>query len=291
MSLPVQVGTPAITINRDDRFLVSQPDGRIDATADEGFFVRDTRMASGYELTLNGVRPTLLNAAPIRFFSARHQFSNPPLLDGDGAIARQTIVLRLDRTMAGGLHEDYDVVNHGPRAVTLTLEIRIDSDFADLFDVKDRRLIRRGRVNSRWYRTAGELRTGYVNGPFRRQLVIRAENSGTSPSFANGRLTFVFELQPKEAWHTCLKWLPIVDDRRRPTTLGCSAVTESRAGIAPPRLPRVGLVTDNHTVRSAWEQAVRDMDSLRLEDRPWDGACSWPRRACPGSRPCSGVTR
>ena len=266
MSLPVQVGVPAITINRDDRFLVCGPDGRIRPDEDEGFFVRDTRMASGYDVFLNGVRPVLLNASPIRFFSARHQFSNPQLLDGDGPIRRQTISFRLDRTMAGGLHEDYDLVNHGQRAVALTLEIRIDSDFADLFDVKDRRLIRRGRVNSRWYRTAGELRTGYVNGAFRRQLLIRAERAGSPASFANGRLTFVFVLQPKETWHTCLKWLPIADEQRRPTTLACNAVTENRAGIAPPRLPRVGLRTENHTVRAAWEQAVRDMDSLRLED-------------------------
>jgi glycogen debranching enzyme len=54
--------------------------------------------------------------------------------------------------------------------------------------------------------------------------------------------------------------------RRRPATLGCNAITESRAGFHPPRLPRVGIHTPNRTVEAAWRQAVFDMEALRLED-------------------------
>ena len=81
MTSPVQVGPATITINRDDRFLVCQPDGSILGSADDGFFTRDTRFLSGYRLRLNGQSPVLLNAAPIRFFSARFEFTNPALLD------------------------------------------------------------------------------------------------------------------------------------------------------------------------------------------------------------------
>ena len=41
--LPIQVGPANVTINRNDRFLVCQPDGRIESTRPEGFFARDTR--------------------------------------------------------------------------------------------------------------------------------------------------------------------------------------------------------------------------------------------------------
>ena len=64
MTLPIQVGPSTITMNRDDRFVVCQPDGRIERLAEEGFFARDTRFVSGYEVFLNGQRPTLLNASP-----------------------------------------------------------------------------------------------------------------------------------------------------------------------------------------------------------------------------------
>ena len=97
MTFPVQIGPSTITINRDDRVLVCQPDGRVLGDAD-GFFTRDTRFISGYEMRMNGVRPLLLSSSPIQFFSARFEFTNDALVDTDGAIPRQSLALRLDRT-------------------------------------------------------------------------------------------------------------------------------------------------------------------------------------------------
>ena len=70
MTFPVQVGAPSITINRDDRFLVCQPDARILGAADDGFFSRDTRFISGYELRVNGRRR--LAAVPPGSVSGSH---------------------------------------------------------------------------------------------------------------------------------------------------------------------------------------------------------------------------
>lgn len=109
MTLPIQVGPSTITMNRD-------------------------------ELFLNGQRPLLLNASPVQFYSSRFEYTNPELLDRDGIVPRQSLALRLDRTVSGGVHEDYDIVNYGPRPVRLTIEIEIESDFADIFDVKAGRL-------------------------------------------------------------------------------------------------------------------------------------------------------
>jgi hypothetical protein len=80
--------------------------------------------------------------------------------------------------VSGGVHEDYDIINYGRRTVRLTVEIEIESDFADIFDVKAGKLVRRGEINARWFRSARELRTTYVNRDFVRELVIRAERSG-----------------------------------------------------------------------------------------------------------------
>ena len=90
MTFPVQVGPSTITINRDDRVLVSQPDARILGEAD-GFFTRDTRFISGYDLWINGRRPILLASAPIQFFSSRFEFTNEASVDADGVIERQSL--------------------------------------------------------------------------------------------------------------------------------------------------------------------------------------------------------
>ena len=86
MTLAVPVGPPTVTINRDDRVVVCQPDGRIEAAEQEGFFARDSRFISGYEFLVNGRRPVLLNSSAIEFFSSRFEFTNPDLIDEDGVI-------------------------------------------------------------------------------------------------------------------------------------------------------------------------------------------------------------
>ena len=69
---------------------------------------------------------------------------NPALTDGAGTIPANTLALRVDRTIAGGVHEDIDLTNHHQRPVTVLVTVRIWSDFADLFDVKLHTLVPRG---------------------------------------------------------------------------------------------------------------------------------------------------
>src|SRR5436190_4481712 len=281
MTLSIQVGPSTITINRDDRFVVSQPDGRIERQAEEGFFARDTRFVSGYDVFLNGQRPLLLNASPVDFYSARLQYTNPELLDRAGVVPRQTLALRIDRTVSGGVHEDYDIVNYGRRTVRLTIEIEIESDFADIFDVKAGQLVRRGEINARWFRSARELRTTYRNGDFVRELLLAADRSDSTPQFANGRFVFVASVAPKGVWHTCLRWLPLTYSKRRPSTLACNAVTGPRPDQTLPRLRRVHLETPNHAVARAWDQAQRDLDSLQLEDPAFERGVFIPAAGIP----------
>lgn len=281
MTLPIQVGPSTITMNRDDRFVVCQPDGRIERQAEEGFFARDTRFISGYDLWLNGERPILLNSSPVQFYSSRFEYTNPDLLDRDGAVPRHSLSLRLDRTVSGGVHEDYDLVNYGTRTVRLTIEIEIESDFADIFDVKEGRLVRRGELNAQWYRSARELRTVYVHRDFVRELVIGADRSDSTPQFANGRFVFIAQVAPKGVWHTCLRWLPLTHSKRRPSTLPCYSVAGPRPDQSLPRLRRVHLETPNHAVKRAWDQAQLDMDSLQLEDPAFEKGVFIPAAGVP----------
>lgn len=284
MTFPIQVGPSTITINRDDRVLVCQPDATIAGRADDGFFARDTRFVSGYGLLLNGRRPILLNSSPIRFFSSRYEFSNERLFDSIGPIEPQTLSIRLDRTIAGGVHEDIDVVNYTRRPVRLVIELELQSDFADIFDVRAGTVARRGVVNTRWFPTRRELRTSYENGEFRRDLIVAVERSDSPPQYANGRLLFVAWIAPKGVWHVCTSWLPITSVRpgaRRPEVLPCDAVDIPITQAGGDQLPAVGVRTANDTVRRAWEQAVRDLESLRLEDPTFERGVVVPAAGVP----------
>src|SRR3989441_261148 len=141
-----------------------------------------------------------------------------------------------------------------------------ESDFADIFDVRRRRLVRRGDLQSSWHEKAGELRTSYVNGSFKRDLVIMVERSGSHAEFANGRMQFVITLAPKETWHTCVEWLPVIDGHRA-RILPCSAVHRPRLPeMATGVLPPVDVEASHPTLPIIWRQAVADMEALRMAD-------------------------
>ena len=271
--MPVTHGAPTITINHDHQLLVCDANATMVATAGVGFFARDTRFVSGYSLTINGRVPLLLDASPFDHFSARWEFTSPELplagtLNGaehDVILEERAIGIRLDRTILEGIHEDYDLISYAAEPVRLILEVAIESDFADIFDVRRRRLVRRGDLQSSWHEKAAELRTTYANGTFKRDLVIMVERSGSHAEFANGRMQFVIALAPKESWHTCVEWLPVIDGHRA-RVLPCSAVHPRRPEMATGELPPVDIETSHPNLPSIWRQAVADMEALRMAD-------------------------
>ena len=270
--MPVVVGPSTITINHNNRFLIAQPDATMTPTDDVGFFAQDTRFVSGYRVTINGRAPLLLNASKIEHFSARHAFTTPELPLGTGTLGSsapslppRSIGFQLDRTVSEGIHEDYDLTSYAPEPVRLVLEIEIDSDFADIFDVRWKQLLRRGDAQTTWRPKAGELRTRYRNDTFRRDLLVRVDKADSPPQFANGHLVFAMTLQPKGTWHTCLHWAPVIA-RRVSRVLDCNALLPQQAGLDTKVLPPVGIEADHPTLPAIWRQAVADMEALRIKE-------------------------
>ena len=270
--MPVTAGPPTVTINHDHQFLVCEPDATMAPQGDVGFFARDTRFVSGYSITINGRAPLLLDASTVDHFSARHEFTTPQIPVGgtsfghsEAFLPERSVGFRLDRTILEGVHEDYELVNYAPAPVRLVLEVQLESDFADIFDVRTHQLIRRGDIQSSWRQKAGELRTRYRNDSFERVLVVRVSKAGSPPEYANGRMVFVLRLQPKATWHTCLEWLPVIDGHRA-RVLSCNALLSNDAELPRGILPPVVLETTHPTLPAIWRRAVDDMEALRMSD-------------------------
>lgn len=210
--MEVRVGPAAVTIHSDTEFAVSEVNGEMSSTSEQGYFVSDTRLVSGYRLKLGRQRPTLSNSSAVDNHSARFELTNPVLLGTDGVeIQAHCLHLRLDRTIGHGIHEDYDLTNFSRRPISLSLEVSIESDFADLFDVKGCRSLRRGSLRSTWDECASLLLTRYHNDGFERGISFRVDRADSEPEFANGGITFRLNVEPGQSWHTCLLWRPIID--------------------------------------------------------------------------------
>lgn len=204
--MEVQVGPAVVTIHADDRVVVCEPDSKMSATAAQGFFARDTRVVSGYRLKLGRDAPLLLDSCQVEHYSSRFEFTNPSLETTAGTVPAHSLHLRVDRTVGRGVHEDYDLTNYSGMEVGIELEVSFESDFADIFDVKAGRRMRRGSIQSVWDESEAALTTTYRNGEFRRSIRIRAARSGSPTEFANGGLTWRVSLPPGRSWHTCLLW-------------------------------------------------------------------------------------
>jgi glycogen debranching enzyme len=234
----------------------------------QGYFVADTRLASGYRLRIEGLPPTLLNSAAVRSHSARFEFTNPLLETAVGTIPPGTLHLRLDRAICHGMHEDYDLANVGRTAVEVVLEASVECDFADLFDVKAERLTRRGSVQSVWEERRRRLTTRYENGGFRRSLRLQVEKADSAPEFANGGFSFRVMLEPGASWHACLLWIPEVDGRVQAPLRACHSLLESKPVRERARrdwLERAArFSTSDPAVNTVVAQAVDDLAGLRM---------------------------
>ena len=268
--MEVSVGPPTITIHFDDEVAVCEPSAEMSSTKEHGYFTADTRLVSGYRLKICGEPPVLFNAAAVRHHSARFEFTNFAALDANGEqLKEHCLHLRLDRTIGSGIHEDYDLTSYARHPVVVELEVSIESDFADLFDVKSHRLIHRGSLSSTWERREGRLVTVYENGAFRRSIALQVDQADSPPAFANGGLTFRAELDPGARWHTCLHWTPIIEGRdTSPGRRSCHQLLEGATERDEARQRWMAVASQfsssDASVNRTIAQAVDDLAGMRM---------------------------
>ena len=267
--MEIRVGPASVTIHTDDQFLVCESDAEMSSTEEQGYFAADTRLVSGYRLKLGRKRPVLFNASAVEHHSARFEFTNTAILQCTGdPLAEHHLHLRLDRTIGQGVHEDYDLTSYAPEPVVVDLEVSIESDFADLFDVKDHQALLRGTLQGSWDETNGRLITDYRHDTFGRGLVVEAGHADSPMQYANGGLTFRIALEPRGHWHTCLLWRPVLDDGipGRPPEQCHNLISDTE----PHRIHHqwvsqsTRFSTSDPVVTQTLRQAVEDLAGLRM---------------------------
>ena len=267
--MEVQVGPEVVTIHADDEVVVCEHDLRMSSTKEQGYFARDSRLVSGYRIKLGREVPLLLNSSAVQPYSARFEFTNPPLVTATGPVAEQSLHLRVDRKVGRGVHEDYDLVNYGRSTVAVGFEVSLESDFADIFDVKRHELVRRGTLQSHWDEILGCLTTVYRHDDFQRALRLQVDDNSSEPEFANGGILFRLELAPGAGWHTCLLWMPVFDGEEplRPSH-GCNDLLGEDSEHVIARRQWVehatAISTSAPAVTAVIAQSVNDLSALRM---------------------------
>ena len=267
MSFKVQVGPPQIAIHQAMTVLVTESDGQIQWPGDKGLYFFDTRLISAWSVYANGTPWDLLNGGAVNFDSARIFLTNQAFLTEDGLIPRQTLAFSLSRVIDQGLHEDLDVTNHGQKPIRFNLEIALRSDFADVFDVKSKRDIRRGHITSDWSEVRQTLKTTYRNADFSRSVAVSVGRCDSQAVFANGRLSFEVRLPPGGTWHGCLLYQFSNGDTHYRAPHECAVHADQSPQAQAHRDWRqtvLKLRTSNEEFYRFYHQAIDDMAALRL---------------------------
>ena len=267
MSFKVQVGTPHIAIHEGQTVLVTDPDGQISWPSDRGLYFLDTRMVSAWAIYANGEPWDLLNGGAIEYFAARIFSTNRAFLTEDGPIAGRTLGMTISRHVSGGMREEVVITNNSLVPVRFNLEIAIRADFADLFEVKSNRIVRRGRIVSGWKQARQQLRITYRNKDFCREVLVTAEPNGSPAVLANGRISFEVALKPNEEWHGCLLYDLIDGKTQHPaprTRVAKSHASPHATTMKAWQDTVLKIRTSNEEFYRCYQQGISDMAALRL---------------------------
>ncbi len=273
MPIEIKVAPPGITISQGRTFMVTNSAGEIDPQTDEGVFAVDTRFISYYRLFINRVPWALINSSQLSFYSSRIYLTNPKISTEDGDIAENTIGLTVERMVEDGIHEDFYIANYTGKKISFIFELALRSDFADLFEVKSRRFVNRGRMLTMWDMQERKLRTTYDNKDFHRAVAYRIPSTGVPVGSANGRIFFEIELEPHEEWHTCGELILEQEQHVMAPVYGhrsSEELTDALSEFDKRQIHWLGscpnLLTPNEHVYRTYRQAVEDMGALRIYD-------------------------
>jgi len=263
--MKIAVNTEQIAISDGSSFLVTARDSSINDHRAQGFFARDTRLISYYEISINRYPLQLLNSSTLTHRIALYQFTNPELLTVRGTLPNGHLIVTVRRNILGGMHEDIDITNHYTARVEFQLILAIRSDFADIFQVKSKQLLARGQMETTW--KDGALTTEYRNGPFHRGIITAPDGASTPPRYTNGRLFFDVALDPGETWHACVNFIAVVDGERLEPKHTSAAADVTAAGKVLASFLDIStqLQSSNREVTETYQQALIDMGALRIE--------------------------
>src|SRR5437879_8422820 len=180
---------PTVKINHGATFLVTDPHGAVPLEAgDYGLYAADTRFISRHELRLNGRRAQSVASVRLSFRHARWHLIADDIASATSDMRGARVAVTIDRLLGyHRLHEDLVLRTYGRTPLTLLLQVALESDFADIFEVRQKQWQRRADLQSIWI-APNRLETRYTNGDFVRRCLVRTLTDRAGITYDNGNM-------------------------------------------------------------------------------------------------------
>ena len=249
----------AVTVVEGSSFCISSAGGDMFPGLTQGAFYQDTRILSGWCLTVNGLPLEPLLSRVLEPYRALF-VGRARRADG---LADSQLVVERERLVGAGLREDLVVTNHSALPTECVLELRVEADFADLFDVKGGRaapavqLVRQAHGD--------ELQLEVVRRGRRRGILVHGRGAAVNEDV----LHFETIIPARGKWSTSVIVTPLVEqDRPAEPFVATGSVADLEAarrhrawGESTPQLDIA-----NTDIEAVLRRSHEDLGALRIFD-------------------------
>jgi glycogen debranching enzyme len=231
--------TGGVTTVAGSTFCLSGPTGDFTPCAPHGLFLADARVLSRWDLRLDG-RP----AEPLSVQQPEAFLTTFVLR------LSQSLLLTRTRLVADGMRETIRIDNFGPRAATVTVDLHVDADFADLFSVKH------GQARHDAVPIAS---TTTENG-----LALLGRDRGVSvtggPAGAPGTLSWHVTVPPRGRWETEVTVLASAGGRTVPP-----GFAEPARRLRTWRAANTAIAATDPRLATVLRRTENDLGALRID--------------------------
>ncbi len=257
---PVSDSGGEVTLVEGSTFCISASNGDLRPGAVHGLFFRDTRILSRWEVRLDGlaVQP-LLSQQPDPFSALFVGRAAPRPGRADS-----TVLVQRRRYVGDGMREDLVLENLSAEAVGLNVTVLVDTDFADLFEVKENRApAHTGRVA---VQTGDAFRAEYRwMGHSRGVRVVADQPAEYLPNF----VSFAVVIAARGQWQVCLQVQGTVEEATVPGRHRCGepiGQSDPERELTAWRRQGPGLSGANEALLSTLARSQEDLGVLRIFD-------------------------
>ncbi|MEV4824152.1 glycogen debranching N-terminal domain-containing protein [Micromonospora sp. NPDC049274] len=261
-AIPPELGPDSLAVLSGPTFMYSNSSGDVPPGSIGGLVHLDTRLISGWTLTVNGGELLVLRAETIDHYSAQYVLTNREL----PGLPPNSLGIRRLRYVGDGFHERVELVSFRPEPVRVQLRLAVAVDFADLFEVKSVVRDRSAQISRDHAADGSELCFSYRNGDFSAQTRVCCATP--ADRIEGDELVWDLCLAPREDWHMDLDVpLPPGMGVVEPVRGDIADVVHGRADDPLRRWAeeRAVLRSDNQALERTVRQSRDDLAALRLD--------------------------
>jgi glycogen debranching enzyme len=258
--VPPELGTNAIAVLEGRAFFYSDERGDVPPGSIGGFVRNDTRFIGTWVLTMDGEPLPVLRSHEVDYYSAAFFCTNPELPQ----VVKNAISIRRARFVGSGVHEKITVRSFAEHPVRFELRLRVGTDFADLFEIKDIVRDRSDQIRTTHDAEGQRMSFHYAADGFEAAAHVRAPGAARIDGDA-----FVWDvaLEPRGDWKTAVQvevehpWRG--DEERAHESFGESWRRADDALTAwMDRAPV--LESDSDALEAIYRQSITDLAALRV---------------------------